>query len=234
MLPEKVRRSNALTMEVLQSKGLEFEDGASGRGLFWVLSTPHSQHVVYPPCLMLLSVSWQCCLNRPGFLQHQPWLGQTSTLPRPTPSPAAPHLHLFTHAVLVCDFLSSLADNAKEFRVLLNYLKYLKEHPAAVEEARQVVAQAAEYGGVGSSFLQSVQWQQKLGASSKRHLQRRLLEDVTLTAADKVSLIAADFDPSQHSGLIEELKQLYVAVTRAKSNVSCWPCRGRQHCCGAC
>jgi hypothetical protein len=29
VLPDKVRRSNALTMEVLQSKGLEFEDGTS-------------------------------------------------------------------------------------------------------------------------------------------------------------------------------------------------------------
>lgn len=137
------------------------------------------------------------------------------------PPQPPPHFTFFEHAVLACDFLSSLADNAKEFRVLLNYLKYLKQHPAAVEEARQVAAQAAQYGGIGSSFLQSVQWQQKLGAPSKRHLQRRLLEDVTLTAADKASLIPAEFDPSQHSGLIEELKRLYVAVTRAKSNVSC-------------
>jgi hypothetical protein len=121
----------------------------------------------------------------------------------------------------VCDFLSSMADNAREFRVLLSYLRFLEEHPAAVEEARQIAAQAAQYGGAGSSFLQSIQWQQKLGGSkSKDHLQRRLLEDVTLTAADKASLIDAKFDPSQHSGLIEELKRLYVAVTRAKSNVS--------------
>lgn len=149
VLPDKVRRSNALTMKVLQAKGLEFED------------------------------------------------------------------------VLVCDFLSSMADNAREFRVLLSYLKDLEEHPAAVEEARQIAAQASQYGGAGSSFLQSIQWQQKLGGSkSKGHLQRRLLEDVTLTAADKASLIDAMFDPSQHSGLIEELKRLYVAVTRAKSNLA--------------
>lgn len=124
----------------------------------------------------------------------------------------------------ICDFLSSLMDNAKEWRVLLGYLKQLEENPAAVEEARQIAAQASQYGGVGSSFLQSVQWLQKQQGSSKRQLQRRLLEDVTLTAADKASLIAAEFDPAVHHGLIEELKRLYVAVTRAKSNVStlCW------------
>lgn len=41
-------------------------------------------------------------------------------------------------------------------------------------------------------------------------------------AALQASLIAAEFDPALHAGLIEELKKMYVIVTRAKSNVSCW------------
>jgi hypothetical protein len=120
----------------------------------------------------------------------------------------------------VCDFLSSLMDNAKEWRVLLSYLKTLEEHPAAIAENQRFAAQAAQYGGEGSSFLQSMQWLQKQAGASKRHMQRRLLEDVTLTAADKASLITAEFDPMLHAGLIENLKKLYVCVTRAKSNVS--------------
>jgi hypothetical protein len=122
--------------------------------------------------------------------------------------------------VLVCDFLSSLSDNAREWRVLLTYLKTLEEHPAAVEEARQHLLQAAEFGGAGSSFLQSGQWRQKQQGGSKRH-DGRLLVDVTLTAADKACLIEADYDPHLHAGLITNLKLFYVAVTRAKSNVSC-------------
>lgn len=162
--------------------------------------------------------------------------------------------------VLVCDFLSSLPDNAKEWRVLLSFLTSLEQHPAAIQEARQIAAQvrrwrrrcavacasacawlacgltgscsesstyairpellykhralwiitilvcacrcgavflsplhsacthqqAAEYGGEGSSFLQSAQWLQRQQGASNRQMQRRLLENVTLTAADKV------------------------------------------------
>lgn len=102
---------------------------------------------------------------------------------------------------------------------MLSYLKTLEQHPAALEEARQIAAQAAEYGGEGSSFLQSAQWQLKQGAS-KRAVQRQLLANVTLTAADKAALIAGDFDPVLHAGLIEDLKKMYVIVTRAKANVS--------------
>lgn len=131
--------------------------------------------------------------------------------------------------VLVCDFLSSLADNAREWRVLLTYLRSLEEHPVALEEARQMAAQAAHFGGAGSSFLQSGQWLQKQQGSSKRHMPRRLFEDVTLTAADKASLIAAQFDPHQHASLVENLKLLYVAVTRAKANVSWQQLLWQQH-----
>lgn len=120
----------------------------------------------------------------------------------------------------ICDFLSSLPDNAREWRVLLSYLQSLEQHPAAQKERERVASQAHEYGGAGSSFMDAVQQQQAQKGGAHRRAMRRLLEDVTLRAADKAALIAAEFDPVVHSGLVEDLKRLYVAITRAKANVS--------------
>lgn len=50
-------------------------------------------------------------------------------------------------------------------------------------------------------------------------VQRRLLEDVPLTEEEKKALLPAEFDPALHARLVEELKRLYVAVTRARNNV---------------
>ena len=49
---------------------------------------------------------------------------------------------------------------------------------------------------------------------------RRLLEDVPLTQEERTALKEAAFDPNLHASLIDELKCMYVAVSRARNNVS--------------
>lgn len=56
---------------------------------------------------------------------------------------------------------------------------------------------------------------------------RRLLEAVPLTQEERVALKEVAFDPNLHASLIDELKCMYVAVSRARNNVSargarCW------------
>lgn len=54
----------------------------------------------------------------------------------------------------ICDFLSSLANDAREWRVLLSYLQQLERHPAVLAELRQAVLQGH---GEGSSFMDAMQ-----------------------------------------------------------------------------